>query len=88
MGLSPQPLTHHEILIIKYIEGKNNMKTLQDYEVQTTRTELDVTVRELQRLVKTGDVSLTKDGLAAVFAAILEDLSGNTQKPLENQLTL
>lgn len=88
MGLSPQPLTHHEILIIKYIEGKNNMKTLQDYEVQTTRTELDVTVRELQRLVKTGDVSLTKDGLDALFAAILEDLSGNTQKPLENQMTL
>lgn len=88
MGLSPQPLTHHEILIIKYIEGKNNMKTLQDYEVQTTRTELDATVRELQRLVKTGDVSLTKDGLDALFAAILEDLSGNTQKPLENQMTL
>ena len=64
------------------------MKTLQDYEVQTTRTELDVTVRELQRLVKTGDVSLTKDGLDALFAAILEDLSGNTQKPLENQMTL
>ena len=88
MGLSPQPLTHHEILIIKYIEGKNNMKALQDYEVQTTRTELDATVRELQRLVKTGDVSLTKDGLDALFAAILEDLSGNTQKPLENQMTL
>lgn len=88
MGLSPQPLTHHEILIIKHIEGKNNMKTLQDYEVQTTRTELDATVRELQRLVKTGDVSLTKDGLDALFAAILEDLSGNTQKPLENQMTL
>ncbi len=64
------------------------MKTLQDYEVQTTHTALDATVRELQHLVRTGDVSLTKDGLDALLAAILEDLSGNTQKPLENQLTL
>lgn len=64
------------------------MKTLQDYEVQTTHTALDATVRELQHLVRIGDVRLTKDGLDALLAAILEDLSGNTQKPLENQLTL
>ena len=64
------------------------MKTLQDYEVQTTHTALNATVRELQHLVRTGDVRLTKDGLDALLVAILEDLSGNTQKPLENQLTL
>ena len=64
------------------------MPTLHEYEVQSMYPQLDVTVRELQRLVRSGDIALTKTGLDDLLTAIIEDMAGETKKPLENQMTL
>lgn len=64
------------------------MQTLHEYEVQSMYPQLDVTMRELQRLVRSGDIALTKTGLDDLLIAIIQDMTGETKKPLENQMAL
>lgn len=64
------------------------MQTLHEYEVQSMYPQLDVTMRELQRLVRSGDIALTKTGLDDLLIAIIQDMTGETKKPLENQMVL
>ena len=64
------------------------MQTLHEYEVQSMYPQLDVTMRELQRLVRSGDIALTKTGLDDLLIAIIQDMTSETKKPLENQMVL
>lgn len=64
------------------------MQTLHEYEVQSMYPQLDVTIRELQRLVRSGDIALTKTALDDLLTAIIQDMTGEIKKPLENQMVL
>lgn len=64
------------------------MEKLNDYEVQSPNGQLTDIVNVLQKLIKQGELDISRAGLDTLLDAIQSEFAETPQKSVENQLQL
>lgn len=64
------------------------MEKLNDYEVQSPNGQLTEIVNVLQKLIKQGELDISRAGLDTLLDAIQSEFAETPQKSVENQLQL